>query len=107
MNTPDEAKIQLLKRILSQIEDPDTLIKSSNIQSIVFIVLALITILIPLMFFGFTEKNEYLMMLLVWLSGVSIGTLVIMRSSMNQWKFISSYIDKDKIRADLENKDNT
>jgi len=63
--------------------------------------------LAPLIFFGFTEKKEYLMMSLVWLSGVSIGTLIILRSSTNQWKILRNYIDKDKIRADLENRDKT
>jgi hypothetical protein len=47
------------------------------------------------------------MLLLVWLSGVSIGTVVILRSSMSQWKVISNYIDTDKMRADLANRDNT
>ena|SRR5690554_3717740 len=107
MDTQKDPKDQILKRILSQVEDPDALTKNSNIQSFVFLVIALITILALLMFFGFTEEKEYLMMLLVWLSGVSIGTVVILRSSMSQWEILRGYIDKDKMRADLENRDNT
>jgi len=107
MNTQEDAKILLLKRILSQMEEPDASTKNSNTQSFVFLAIALITILAPLIFFGFTEKKEYLMMSLVWLSGVSIGTLIILRSSTNQWKILRNYIDKDKIRADLENRDKT
>lgn len=107
MDTQKDPKDQILKRILSQVEDPDASTKNSNIQSFLFLVIALITILAPLMFFGFTEEKEYLMMLLVWLSGVSIGTVVILRSSMSQWEILRGYIDKDKMRADLENRDNT
>ena len=107
MDTQEDPKDQILKRILSQVEDPDALTKNSNIQSFVILVIALITILAPLMFFGFTEKKEYLMMLLVWLSGVSIGAVVTLRSSISQWEILKNYIDKDKMRADLENRDNT
>lgn len=107
MKAEEDPKIRILKRILIQIEDSDNLVKNSNIQTVVFLVIALITILAPLMFFGFTEKKEYLMMLLVWLSGVSIGTVVIMRSSMSQWNVLKNYIDKDRMKADLENRANT
>jgi hypothetical protein len=58
MDTQEDPKDQILKRILRQIEDPDTLTKNSNIQSVVFLVLALITIFAPLIFFGFTEKRN-------------------------------------------------
>lgn len=106
MNAQEDSKIQILKKILNHLEDPITLTKNNNSQSAAFLVIALITIGVPLMFFGFTEKKEYLMLLLVWISGVSVGTLVILRSSINQWETLKNYIDKDKVRADLESNDN-
>ena len=106
MNTKEDYKIQILKKILNHLEDPFTLTKNSKTQSVAFLAIALITLSVPLMFFGFTEKKEYLMLLLVWISGVSTGTLVILRSGMSQWDTLKNYIDQDKMRADLESMNN-
>lgn len=106
MNTQEDSKIQILNKILNHLEDPFTLTKNSKTQSFAFLAIALITISVPLMFFGSTEKKEYLMLLLVWISGISAGTLVILRSGMSQRNVLKKYIGKDKMRADLESIDN-
>ncbi|MBL4799558.1 MAG: hypothetical protein JKY50_19315 [Oleispira sp.] len=107
MSAPQDQKEIFLKRIVGQLENPEALAKTNSTHSIVLLVISIITLLVPLMYFGFSEKKEYLMVLLTWLSGISIGTAIMTRLSLGQWGIIKEYLDIGRIKSDLKDRNKT